>query len=344
MSHSWLTRTPHQLLNNHSKTHNVKFKDLVVTAYIIDSKKVFLLRDSKGRYGTPEYRFAPPPSPRQETMEHYAFKLMQPFIESHLLHQIRFVDLAFDIPLIQSHPNTSPNTLHLSLIITATDGCSITASWIQQTMAPFTNFDFIDFPSLPNFLLSSTHLLATKTAITRHKNLVPRLKNILGAGVAETPAFRTFCIKSLSSKIRAIELRERKTLEKGYICVFGEYGKLYLLPVSEGEILGQKKTQLRRGEEWEVIGKWRKSDREEFSPGNVRFGGDLLRVWWSGFGADGAMLVGFVEGGVGEEGVWGAGRWREDDEDGEDGDGSDGVPRWVRENGDVWGLQDWGGD
>ncbi|GIZ49482.1 hypothetical protein CKM354_001251200 [Cercospora kikuchii] len=338
MSHSWLTKTPQQLLNAHSKPQGTRYTDLATTLYIIDSKKLFLLRNGKGQYTPPTYHFSPPPFPQQESMEHYAFKLTQPFIESHLLHQIHFVDLAFDKPLIEQHPQTDPSTLHLSLIITAQNGCSITPSWIKQNMQPYQTFDFIDFSLLPTFLPSSTHLHTTQTALTRYKTLIPRLKNIHGAGVAETALFRTYLIRTLNSAILQHELLKRKTLAKGYICLFEEDGKLYLLPASQDEELGQKKTKLRSGEEWEVIGKWKRKDgREGFEVGDVRPGGDLLQVWWSCFyGRDGGMVVEVVEGIKGEEGGWDAVRWR----DGSGAGDRDAVPRWVRENNERWVLQD----
>ncbi|PPJ58744.1 hypothetical protein CBER1_08383 [Cercospora berteroae] len=326
MSHSWLTKTPQQLLNAHSKPQGIRYTDLVTTLYIIDSKKLFLLRNSKGQYTPPTYHFSPLQDTKQESMEHYAFKLNQPFIESNLLHQIHFIDLAFDKPLIENHPHTSPSTLHLSLIVTAQNGCAITPSWIKTHLPPYTSSDFIDFPSLPNFLPSQMRLHTTQTALTRYKNLLPRLRNIHGAGVAETPLFRTYLIRTLNSSILQHELLKHKTLAKGYICLFEEDGKLYLLPASEDEELEQKKTKLRSGEEWEVIGKWkRKEGREGFEIGDVRPGGDLLQVWWSCFGngRDGGMVVEVVEG----EG--GAVVWRD----------GDAVPRWARENNERWVLQ-----
>ncbi|CAK1368273.1 unnamed protein product [Cercospora beticola] len=267
MSHSWLAKTPQQLLNAHSKPHGNRYTDLYISLYIIDSKKLFLLRNSKGQYIPPTYHFSPPAKPQQESMEHYAFKLLQPFIESNLLHQIHFVDLAFDKPLIEQHPQTDRSTLHLSLIITAQNGCSITPSWIKNHLPPYQTSDFIDFPSLPHFLPSPTHLQTTQTALTRYKNLTPRLKNIHGAGVAETPLFRTYLIRTLNSSILQHELLKQKTLAKGYICLFEEDGKLYLLPAVEDEELGQKKTKLRKGEEGRGVGGYWEVEEERWEGG-----------------------------------------------------------------------------
>lgn len=209
-SETWLLKSPQDLLNEYHKAHNIWRKDVSVAVYIIDSNMLLLLVKD-GKYCVPEYTFTPPPglvTPLEleimpDSMEVHAFKILQPYIETKTLRQVRFLDIAFDAPLIEEKQRgPDDKTLHLSLIVQCRDGKTVKPNDIKQiTGGKFEDCDFFSLEEVTKFL-QPDRVSECRRAILRFKNYAPRMIIVLRVGTKETPAFKLLCSRWIAGELR----------------------------------------------------------------------------------------------------------------------------------------------